>query len=367
MRIALIAFHFAEYVYRLARALAEQHQVLLLLDRANAADELGAEALKSTPRLRIEQYPNYGLKNPRFLCNTWRITRAVRRFTPDVVHFQEAPRDYLVAALPWLRRYPWVLTIHDHTPHSGRDTHDRRRIVFYRDVMRRQADAVIVHGERIRQELGSLLPWVVTHSFAIPHGVLGGAASSTSRPWEPGRLLFFGRIEQYKGLACLVDAVAILQSKGVSVKVVIAGTGEDLDRHRERIAGNPMFELREGYIPHVEIPELFARANAVVLPYTDATQSGVAAMAMQFARPVIASDVGSIGEVVSHGANGLLVPPRNAEALAQAIETLVGDSILSAHLSEGARRTAREQLSWTAIAHKTVQVYAVALNRGLQT
>lgn len=366
MRIALIAFHFAEYAYRLAYALAERHDVLLLLDHANSARELSTDAEYSAPRLRIEAYPDYGLKNPRFLRNAWHIVRAVRRFSPDVVHFQEAPRDYLFAALPGLRRYPWVLTIHDHMPHSGRDAHDRRRIVFYRKVMRRKADAVIVHGERIQNTLQMLMPFV-KRSFAIPHGILGGNTTSASRPWEPGNLLFFGRIEQYKGLACLIDAVAILQSKGVSVKVVIAGTGDDLDRHRQRIVGNPVFELREGFIPHTEIPGLFGRANAVVLPYTDATQSGVAAMAMRFGRPVIASDVGSIGEVVNHGANGLLVQPRDAGELAQAIEALVSDPLLSARLAEGALRTAREQLSWTAIAHKTAQVYAVTLNRGPET
>jgi glycosyltransferase involved in cell wall biosynthesis len=104
-------------------------------------------------------------------------------------------------------------------------------------------------------------------------------------------------------------------------------------------------------------------AKVVVLPYLDATQSGVAAAAFANGRPVIASEVGGISEVVVSGANGLLVQPGNAAALADAIEHVLNSDVVWNQLREGAERTARTVLNWDEIADDVVQHYYYLLNR----
>ena len=120
------------------------------------------------------------------------------------------------------------------------------------------------------------------------------------------------------------------------------------------------FEVRDRYIAAAEVDRLFIDAHAVVLPYTDGTQSGVAALALGYARPVLATAVGAIPELVREGINGLLVPPADAAALYAAGKALVTDAALRQRLSEGAMALAAGELSWAAIAESTEGWYAQA-------
>lgn len=362
MKIALISFHFAEYALLLGSALAERHEVLLILNKENAELELGSRLSDAEkPGLKIVCLPERGLINPLMLLNSVRVISEIRAFSPDVIHCQEVPYDYLMGALALLRSFPLVLTIHDHVPHTGKDTRERKRIGFYRRRLRRMPDVAIVHGERIRRESEILLPWLRNRIIAVPHGPLGEATDLVEKNWEPGALLFFGRIEQYKGLRYFIDAVKTLNTKGAVVKGIIAGTGQDLELYRAEIEADSSFELIDRYIGDDEVPGLFGRANVVVLPYTDATQSGVVAMALHYGRPVVATDVGSIGEVVREGYNGLLVPPRDVPALAHAIGRLVEDQPLSASMGRNARQLGQTELSWAAIAERTAAAYRLAV------
>ena len=181
-----------------------------------------------------------------------------------------------------------------------------------------------------------------------------------SRP-DSFRLLFFGRIYEYKGLGYFVDSVIMLRDKGYPVTGVVAGIGSDLSRHKRRMEEAGCFEILDRYIAPEEISDLFLDSFAVVLPYIDGTQSGVAAMALGFTRPVVASAVGSIPELVRNGENGLLVSPSDVMALSAAIETLLADAQLWERLATGARKLRDGELSWSSIADKTIHVYESAL------
>ena len=362
MRIALISFHFAQYAYRLCSSLAKQHDVLLIMNKENSQRELSQNIYKEQcARQQIILLPERGFKNPLMLLNSLRIITEISKFSPAVIHCQEGTKDYLIVVLPFLRKYPLILTIHDHVPHSGKDTHSRKRIALYRSYLRRVSDAAIVHGNRIRTESETLFPWLKSRIFSVPHGPLGDKSYSANDNWEKGTILFFGRIEKYKGLFYLIEAIKILKKQGSHVKVIIAGTGSDLDIYRNEIKTDSSFELIERYIRSEEIQALFERANIVVLPYTDATQSGIVALALQYGRPVIATNVGSIGEVVQDGYNGIIVPPKDPDALANAIEMLIFDQKLAQKYAKNSKKLVENELSWTAVADKTVEVYRYAM------
>jgi glycosyltransferase involved in cell wall biosynthesis len=143
---------------------------------------------------------------------------------------------------------------------------------------------------------------------------------------------------------------------------VVAGTGRDLEHHRKRIASTAWVELIDRFISAAEVPGLFRRAMSVVLPYTDATQSGVTPTAFALSRPVIATDVGGLPDVVIDGETGLLVPPRDEMALADAMERLLLDRRLRDSLALGAARFAKEKLSWSRIADLTHDSYRRAID-----
>lgn len=362
MKIALFAYHFAEYAYCLGCALAEEHEVLLFMHRENAEQELGTSYVSEMPsRLRLVLQEKRGPKHPLFFRNILEIVSNLKRFKPDVIHAQESLNYAFTATLALFRNCPFVLTIHDHIPHSG--ANDKVLVYLHRKYLRKNPVAVIVHGEKIREECGALLPHLKGQIFNIPHGPIGGKVASSNDAWEEGTLLFFGRIEKYKGLGYLLDAVDILVDQGVAVITIIAGRGNDLTAYRTRINSDTSYELIERYIHRDEIQPLFERANIIVLPYTDATQSGVVAMALQYGRPIVASNVGSIGEMVIDGVNGILVPPKDPVALAEAIKKIMMDSRKAKEYGENARSLAQGEFSWSQISRKTLEVYRSALHQ----
>lgn len=364
MRVLHVAFHFAEYSLNLCEALSHEHQVAAVFSRANVADEL-TQAPAGNERLAVLTLPDHQLKHPGTLINTMRLAAFLRMSAPDVIHCQEGPRDYMMALLPFLGRFPLVVTVHDHLPHAGRDSRRRWRIERYRQWMRQRADAIIVHGEKIRHETESLLPDHRGRVHSVPHGPIGQIGEEASDPgmsWIPGELLFFGRIEAYKGLGCLLDAADILAQRGLRFRVTIAGRGDDLPNHRERILRTAHCRLLDQRVPPGDVAALFRDANIVVLPYQQATQSGVAAMALRFARPTVASDIGAVAELVRPDQNGLLVPPGNALALADAIELMLRNEDVAKRCAREARRLADNELSWRRIAVETTRVY----NRAIQ-
>ena len=359
MRIALLALHFAEYAGRLALALSARHQVLLVLRSGNAQSELSAELRALLDRsVTVRALEPRRMRDPRVLGTSFSINRILREFAPEILHIQEThPILGGWTFLSFRRQIPVVLTVHDPVQHSGglsRHCWQWKVVTWFR----RKASRLIVHGPRMRAELEELDARVAGRIDTIPHGVLGRAGIDNDiSGYEPGTFLFFGRIEAYKGLRYFLDAGDLLHRKGLSFRLVVAGRGSDLEHQRARITSSPWVELIDAYIPPADVPALFRRAMAVVLPYTDATQSGVSAMAFAGSRPVIATRVGDVPDVVVDGQTGLIVPPRDAGALAGAMEKLLLDRQLRDSLATNAARLANERLTWPRIADVTQDSY----------
>ena len=160
MRIALLALHFAEYASRLAIALSAHHEVLLLLRGTNAENELTDDLralLEKSVEVHYLKVPRR--RDPRVLGTSLSINRMLRRFSPDVLHVQEL--DPVVGGwtiLSTRKSVPVVVTVHDPISHSGdgvgKDTLQWKIIMWFR----RRASRLIVHGPRMRAELGVLDP-----------------------------------------------------------------------------------------------------------------------------------------------------------------------------------------------------------------
>lgn len=134
-------------------------------------------------------------------------------------------------------------------------------------------------------------------------------------------LLFFGLIREYKGLSVLIDAFNLLDD---NYQLIIAGECyEGIDHYQQQILGSKhanRIRMVNEFISDDEVPSYFSAADAVVLPYLNATQSGVTAIAMHFGVPVIASKIGGLHQFVNNNKTGLLVEPvGDHHALTQAI------------------------------------------------
>lgn len=149
------------------------------------------------------------------------------------------------------------------------------------------------------------------------------ARAKLGLPSDAPVVLFFGFVRRYKGLRYLLEAMRAARERLPGIRLLVVGEfWEDERPYRELIhllGLKDAVQLYNQYIPNDQVAVYFSAADVVALPYLEATQSGVAQLAIGFERPIIATNVGGMAEVVHDNETGFVVPPGNSQALAEAI------------------------------------------------
>jgi len=356
VKVAFISFDFGEYCIHLASALAQQVQVCLMLPHQLATPHLS----KLDQAVNFQAFNKPRLRQPIQQMRTIiKILRQVNDFKPDVIHIQQG-HLWFNFALPFLRRYPLVLTIHDPRHHIGdRGAHNTPQWAY--DFGFHRADQIIVHGKQMRMVVVDELGIKNEMVHVIPIIVHGDDMVHRHVQEEDHLILFFGRIWEYKGLEYLIRAEPLITSQVPNLKIVIAGTGEDFTRYQRMMVHPEKFIVHNEFIPHERVAVLFRQASVVVLPYIDATQSAVIPLAYTFSKPVVATTVGSLPEVVDHGQTGFLVPPRNEKALADVIVHLLQNKALRHEMGVKGKRKVDSEYGAETVARQTLLVYEDAV------
>lgn len=143
------------------------------------------------------------------------------------------------------------------------------------------------------------------------------------RDFSQARLLFFGLIKPYKGLDLLLRAMPMILKELPDARLTIAGDvygkADPYLQLIRKLGIEHAVQKVFRFVDDAEIAGFFQTATLCVLPYKSATQSGVIAVANAFGLPVLATDVGGLGEYIDPGSDGLLVPPDDPTALAEAV------------------------------------------------
>ncbi|HYC62510.1 MAG TPA: glycosyltransferase family 4 protein [Thermoanaerobaculia bacterium] len=188
------------------------------------------------------------------------------------------------------------------------------------------------------------------HTTFLPVHELGGAIPFRDEARKQLKVtgnvaLFFGHVRPFKGLDIALRAWNELQT---DVTLLVAGEawwkGEEQYRALAHDLPNVRFDFR--FIPDAEIATYFAAADVVLAPYRIEAQSGVALTAFHFARPVIATNVGGLPEIIEQGVNGMLVPPEDPVALAKAIDAFFARddrATMERHAAAAARKYSWEE------------------------
>lgn len=253
----------------------------------------------------------------------------IKKMKPDFLimqwwHPYFSPCYILLSAM--LRKIPKIFVCHNVFPHE-RFPLDK---FLARRVLKRGA-GFITHSKMDADDLRSIVknPNCETtvhptyNMFKIKDMSREEARKILGIPEDKKILLFFGFVREYKGLKHIIKAMPDILRADSDIQLMVVGEfGDDKADYMELIrksgAGDSI-QVVDGYIPDKEIEKYFAACDLVVLPYESATQSGIVQIAYSFEKPVIATDVGGLPEVVLNGKTGYIVPPKNHSELGEAI------------------------------------------------
>ena len=175
----------------------------------------------------------------------------------------------------------------------------------------------------------------------------------------PNTIFWGGRFVSGKGLEYLIKALKIIEKKHHNFRLIMAGDGYLFHKIHNLVDDYGLSKnvIFEGRVPHNEIPKFLNSASIYVLPSIREGMPYALLEAMACGRPVVASNIPGINDVITNGENGLLVPPCDPNALANAILRLIEDHALRRKLRRNARKLMVEKYSWDIIAGRTEKVY----------
>lgn len=317
LRVCLIALSvrgaMGQYVQALAAELTRYLQLYLFVPKHfSETDVKGA----SVVRFKSGNKRLIALLRFTNLLAPLQIWSQIESLRPDVIHIFNGEGYPWTLVWAWKsnkRDFPLLVTVHDPEPHPGNFWEAVNG--WFRGYVLKRSISVHVHSNCF---IGAVKRQGAKEVWVIPHGSFAPRFLQHRKPWvkrEPF-VLFFGRLEAYKGLNTLVEAGLLLNGK---LRVVIAGPGRLPNRLMCIIQRHSrIFELHNRYLDDEEVADFFQRASVCVLPYHQASQSSVPLIAAAFGVPVVGTAVGAFVEDIPR-VNGLLVPPGDPKALASAI------------------------------------------------
>jgi glycosyltransferase involved in cell wall biosynthesis len=274
----------------------------------------------------LRRRPWLGLLVPALLAS---FVRAARRVDADLLHAHWLPAGWVAER----SGKPYVVQV------WGTDVELARRAPWLARGVLRGARLVIAASNDLAERaraLGAREVRVIPSGVKLPERV-GSEA-------EPAEVLYAGRLSAEKGVLELLDAAE-------GLNLVVAGDGPLRDR----------IPVARGFVQHDELQQLYARAAVVACP-SRREGFGVACLeAMAHGRPVVATRVGGLLDLVVDGETGIVVPPRDPAALRSALERLLADPDLRRRLGTAGRDRARMYFSWETVTDATLAAYAEAL------
>lgn len=266
----------------------------------------------------------------------------------------------------WTRRinrlYPQadsIVVLHDPIAHSG-DRNKRALQLFGESQLLKEAQEIVVlsdvfvsyvedcYGKKGRV---SKIPMGTTQVY----GQLRDKIQAVEYAPDKVNFLFFGTISKYKGIEVLLQAYQKISQAVTNTTLTIAGSG-DFSAYRHLLANQPSVQVINRWIANEEVESFFADDSVVVvLPYLDATQSGVIPIAIEYERPLIISDTGGLVEQAQSYNTGLLVKAGDVDALAQQMLEIANNEDLRHALKEQARAN-KNQNTWSAVAQSFLKL-----------
>lgn len=303
-----------------------------------------------------------GVRNSNILQkinNSFKIHKLVEKIDPDVVLVDSHMLTYAVTS--FLYRKKTVLLVHDPFLHSGEK-------FFIDNIFRRLYFSLIktkiLLNKNQKAEFINYFKQDESHvftSFLSIYNYLTYFSKKSEKNSGSFNVLFFGRISPYKGLKYLFDAFSeILQLKEFNnITLTVAGSG-NFDFDIKPYTAFPQIKIINEFVQPDLLAELVQNSSVVICPYTDATQSGVVMSAYAFKKPVIATRVGGLPEMVDDGITGLLIAPKYSRAIKEAVLKLYNHPDLLQKMEKNIEQEYYNgEKSWDNAAEQFIKVFNI--------
>lgn len=350
----------ANYALEMTKGFLANKVHVIAIVSSNAINIDAWRELKDIELYEIETYTS----KPSFLIQSLRFLFSKRAQIRK--HFRNVKIDAIYVPMEtywtrWINQIfqgvPVFFTLHDPLLHSGESFFNR----IFSSITKKnvsEAEYVITLSKRFIPVIAENYGIDKAKIMHIPHGAFWeymykrGARRTVSYDETKINFLFFGRIEHYKGIGILVQAYQKLEEKYPDkVTLTIAGKGS-LEEVQNLIGRLKYATIMNYMIPDEQVADLFDGKQVItVLPYLDATQSGVIPTAQMFDSLIIASDSGALREQLDDGEAGVMVEPGNVDALYQAMEA-VGLKKVDVDKKISSGQTLVNELKWPVLAQK---------------
>jgi len=333
------------YATQYANNLAEFKETMLVCPKYADKKVLSKKIIKNELGADINIF--------KFLLQTINIFQHIKsiynifKFKSKTIHFLDNhPWTIIYALFFKLFRKKIIITQHDPIQHTGEPRAFLQNII--NKIQRIFANKIIVHGKFIKKQMFIQYKTPKNKIIVFPHGdyeFIKKYDSNKLIKTEKNTFLFFGRILKYKGIGILFDSLEQLNKLNKNFKLLIAGSG-DLSEYKEKIKKyEKNLEIHNRYIDESEIPVFFKRSSFVVLPYLDATQTGIIPIAYAYKKPVLITNVGALPEVVENKKTGIIVKV-NKKSIAEGINWLLNCKNID-KLGENAYEKMKNDLNWS--------------------
>lgn len=286
---------------------------------------------------------------------SYQIHQCLKEIKPDVIIIDNNMLTYFVSTIALRKKM--LLVVHDPFLHSGENLFIDRvlRKIHFSLIKQKmllnenQKNEFIAHYNYNSKDIHT--------SFLSVYDFLNYFKTKEFVVSDNFNILFFGRISPYKGIKFLLDAfVEILSTKKYpNMTLTIAGSG-NFDFEIESYRQHPEIKILNEYIYPENLANLIFNSSVVVCPYIDATQSGVVMSAYAFKKPVIATNVGGLPEMVKDRSTGIIIEPQNSEAIKNTILELYNNSCLLQTMSQNIEKLYFSgEKSWTSSANRFIE------------
>lgn len=247
------------------------------------------------------------------------IIYRIKREKFDVVYFESLHVWNVPISIALKKEVHTYQVVHEVIPHEG--DKQVKGVKLLNRLLCLSMDTIVLRNQKY---IHNMIEMYKIEQQRVKYLELWRRYPEYTPPVKSGRVLFFGRINPYKGVDNLLEIVRLCPEVQFDV---VGRVDSQMEEIVEKLAEEKNVHLNCGYVSDEEMRQVFVNSDWVIVPYNSASQSGIIIDAYKYSRPVIAFDVGAITEQISEGKSGYLVKAGNNRAFAEQIRKAMSLSI----------------------------------------